>query len=157
MRWKIEAQQNKLDRLFELVRSQADEETQSHLTKLLCIRVSGFLEITFKNLLLEYLDGTSPREIQNFVNHSFKNFTNLKNEKFISTLSFFSQEWVEKYRSEINEELASSLNSLISNRNNIAHGENDNITFRSIEKYYSDTKEVIEILKKVVKKNKNRF
>ena len=156
MRWKIESQEKKLDELFELVRTVSDEETQSHLSKLLCIRASGLLEVAFKNLILDYLHGTSPKEIQSYVNKGIKNLSNLRHDKLINALSGFSKSWVEQFENEVTDELVSSLNSLISNRNNIAHGENDNITFRSVEKYYEDTKSIIEILKKIIKKSGNR-
>lgn len=154
MRWKLESQQKKLDELFLMVKNIKEEETQSHLAKYLCIRTSGFLEVAFKNLILEYITGTSHIEIQNYVNHLIKNITNLKEEKITKTLSLFSHEWSTRFKALISDQQISSLNSLISNRNNIAHGENDTLTFNSIEKYYEDTKEVVTILKGIIKKGK---
>jgi len=156
MIWKIELQQKKLDQLFELTNLIEEDEVKSHLLKLLCIRTSGLLETAFKNLILEYLQGTSPKEIQSFVSSEIKLISNLKSERLITTLNRFSSEWSVELKNMITEEQFSSLNSLISNRNNIAHGENDSITFSPMKKYYVDTISVIVALRQIIKKTGNR-
>ena len=52
----------------------------------------------------------------------------------------------------MNDVLKSSLNTVISNRNNIAHGNQDSISFGNMKKHYETIKEVIKILDEIIKK-----
>lgn len=56
------------------------------------------------------------------------------------------------FAKKMDDKLKSSLNSLISNRNNIAHGIPDAITFNIIKEHYEATKNVIRILDNIIKK-----
>lgn len=152
MKFRLDHQEKKLDELFKLVHNVKDDEIQAYLSKLLCIRASGLLESSVKNLISEYVSGSSPKPIESFVSKSIKNLTNLRDEKLITSLRSFSDDWANELVKQITDEQRSALNSVITNRNNIAHGENDNITFTSMQMYYFKVKEVIEILKRIIKK-----
>lgn len=149
---KIHSQQRKLDDLYTLVETIKDEEVQALMAKFLCVRTSGFLESSLKNLINEYLHGTSPKPIESFVNNKIKRETNLKYERLATILELFNREWADKLSREITDDQKEALNTIVSNRNNIAHGENDNISFYLIKDYYDRIKEVIGILIKVIKK-----
>lgn len=81
-----------------------------------------------------------------------KTFTNVDNKKLTIFLQSFHEDWLDKYEDLMNDQLRSTLNTVISNRNNIAHGNPDNITFRAIEHYYEDIKLVINHLDTIIKK-----
>jgi len=149
---KIHSQQKKLDDLYNLVENIKDEEVQALMAKFLCVRTSGFLESSLKNLINEYLHGTSPKPIESFVNNKVKRETNLKYDRLVSILESFDKEWANKLSNEITDNQKEALNTIVSNRNNIAHGENDNISYVLIRDYYQRIKEVVVILIKVVKK-----
>ena len=67
-------------------------------------------------------------------------------------LSKFSGDWGEKFQEKISEKQLESLNSIISNRNSIAHGQQDNISYKMIGQYYIDLKEIVRALKDIIKK-----
>jgi hypothetical protein len=152
MRWKLEQQEKKIDSLFELVGQVADDETKAVLSKFLCVRTSGFIESSLKNLLNEYIQGTSPKNIQQFVYKKIKTITNLKFEKLSETLALFSEKWKEDFVDMISDEQKASLNSIVSNRNNIAHGEIDSISFEIMKEYYKHARAVVDALKEIIKK-----
>ena len=66
-----------------------------------------------------------------------KTFTNVDCDKLVTFLESFSSDWTTAFLARMNDELKSSLNSLISNRNNIAHGNTNSITFNKIKRYCS--------------------
>lgn len=150
---RIRLQERNLDVLFTEVSTLSEGEIiKAHLARYLCVRTSGYLENVVKALISNYCDGTSPRPIQSFILSKTKNTTNLNYTKILRLLAEFSPEWKDKFESKLSDQQKSSLNSVVSNRNNIAHGNPDSITFNGIKKYYEDIKDVISILKSIIKK-----
>jgi len=153
MRLKIvESQEKKLDLLLETIKNLKDDEVKANLSRFFCIRISGHLENVLKLLINNYCEGNSPAPISNYLDKDLKNLTNLSSEKLLKFLKKFSDDWEYRVSEKLTEEYCSSLNSIISNRNNIAHGQSDNISPKVIEEYYSHLKEIISILKSVIKK-----
>jgi len=153
MKWKLQQQEKKLDKLFLLVKSIEDDEAKSLLSKFLCVRTSGFIESSVKNLVNEFSNGTSPKQIQKYVSHKIKYATNLYPARIAELLGAFDTDWKKNFESQITDEQKAALNSIISNRNNIAHGENDAINFTSMESFYTHAKEVVAMLENIISKN----
>lgn len=150
---KLKSFERQLDNLFrEVSIIDEGEETKAHLSRYLCVRTSGYLENVIRFLIANYCDGTSPQSISNYVVKRTKYITNLDYNKIRSLLSEFNTEWSIGFETVITDQQKSSINSVVSNRNSIAHGNNDSITFRDMCQYYKDTKEVCEILKNIIKK-----
>lgn len=152
MKWKIELERKKLDKLFEKVQLTEDEEIQAYLAKFLCVRTSGFLESSIKNLVTEYLEGAVPKSVQKFILHEIKNLSNLTYERIISFLAKFNAEWCLEFENSMTEQKKSSLGAVVANRHLIAHGGNDNISFHLMNGYYHDIKEIVEDLSKIISK-----
>lgn len=141
-----------LDSLFISIEKIEDEEIKGHFAKYLCVKTSGLFENYLKSQIGDYVDACSSKPTANFVNGRLKNFTNIDNKKLTEFLKSFHEEWFEEYNNKMSDKLKSTLNSIISNRNNIAHGNSDSITFGNIKTYYNDLKEIIEILDLIIKK-----
>lgn len=151
--YRLNLLEKNLDKLFNEV-SGLDEGDihKAHLSRYLCVRTSGYLESVIRNLIVNYCDGTSPREIENYLSLKIKYITNLEYKKVVSLLAEFSSEWKDQFESIVTDEQKSSLNSVVSNRNSIAHGNTDSITFRNMKEYYIHVKEVADILKNIIRK-----
>jgi hypothetical protein len=152
MRLKLEVQEKKLDDLLKKIESVGDDELKAHLSKYFCIRISGYLENSIKTLIITYSEGSSPQAIANFLQNELKYITNLSPEKISALLKKFSDDWEYKFNQKVTEKQCASLNSIISNRNNIAHGQPDSISAKVINQYYLDLKGVIAILKETIKR-----
>lgn len=152
MKWKLEQQEKKLDNLFDLVQNVEDEEQKAILSKFLCIRASGYVESSIRNLITEFTDGSAPKQIQSYVGKETKYITNLRYDRLTILLGSFDSSWREDFEKKINDEQKAALNTVVSNRNNIAHGENDAISYNLMAEYYSRIKEVVEILKNIIRK-----
>lgn len=151
--YKLTIYEKQLDNLFRDVSTIAEgEEIKAHLSRYLCVRTSGYLENVVRNLIANFCEGTSPQPIANYIGKRTKYITNLDFNKIKSLLAEFNNDWSMKFESTTSDQQKSSLNSVVSNRNSIAHGNNDSITFRDMTQYYNDTKEVCEILKNIIKK-----
>jgi hypothetical protein len=152
---KLEIQEQKLDSLFKRVALLDEEdEIKSHLAKYLCIQASGFLENTIKELIAQYHESTCKKETSSFVNNKLRRFTNIDDEALTSFLKSFDDKWLLTYENKAINEYRESLNSIIAQRNLIAHGNAgmSNISFGAMVKYYNDLKSIIAVLRLIIKK-----
>ena len=152
MRLKLESQEIKLNNLYNQISKVQDDEIKAHMSKYFCIKMSGYLENTIKILVANYSGKSSPQAISTYVQNSLKTTTNLSEEKLINLLKKFNNDWADCFSKKVNEQQIESLNSIISNRNSIAHGQQDNISYQTIGQYFSDIKQIILILKDIIKK-----
>jgi hypothetical protein len=152
MDFRIQAQIRSIDSLFVIAGNIQDEEIQAHFSKYLCVKTSGLLENYFKSQIGDYVDSSSSKPTANYVKSKFKTFTNIDYDKIHKLFESFSNEWTQTLEIQMTEDLKSSLNAVISNRNNIAHGNNDSITFRNMQTHYQNMKRIIGILDTIIKK-----
>jgi len=152
MRLQIENQERKLDVLFTTITAVKDDELKAHLSKYFCVRISGYLENVIKLLVSNYSEGSSPRAVSNYLQNDLKSVTNLSEEKMLRVLAKFSEDWSADFTERVTEQQMQSLNSIVSNRNSIAHGQQDNISHKVIKQYYDDLKQIVLILKDIIKK-----
>lgn len=125
-----------------------DEFTLSHIARYITVLTSGTYEDIVKNLLIEYADKEKvSREIRDYIfNELKKSFRNPDFGNLIGLVSCFSIKWAEELKRRITSEQKDSLNSIIFNKNLIAHGETCSITFINIKDYYYKSKEIIVLL-----------
>lgn len=130
-----------------------DDEIKSSLIKLFCVRVSGLLEVFLKTRISEYSNGKVPKEINRFLTSKFKDITNLKTSKLQEVLTAFSTEWAKKFTDYIekNEQIKTSLDSIIAQRHSIAHGQSSNLGEIVMNQYYDDIKQVVCFLDGVIR------
>lgn len=152
MHYRIKNQISSLDALFNTAESLDDEEIQGHFAKYLCVKTSGLFESYIKSQIGDFADSTSAQPIAKHVKDKNKHFTNIDFRKLDGFLKSFSPDWGQKLESGLTPDLKSSLNSVISNRNNIAHGSPDSITFGNMKTHYTNMKKVIILLDTIIKK-----
>lgn len=152
MHFRIKNYISSLDALFKTAESINDEEIQAHFSKYLCVKTSGLFENYLKSQIGDFADSTSAKPIANHVKSKNRHFTNVNYEKLNVFLNSFDSEWWDKFKDQLSDSMKSSLNSVISNRNNIAHGNPDNITFTNMKEHYENIKKIINIIDLIIKK-----
>lgn len=142
-----------LDNLKKKIDEVDDDEIKSSLVKLFCVRTAGLLEVFLKTRISEYSKGKVPNEINRFLTVKFKDITNLKTSRFIEVLTFFSIAWAEKFGDYIeeHEREKSSLDSIIAQRHNIAHGQPSNISAVLMKQYYEDVLKIVNHLDGIIR------
>ena len=153
MNHKVKVYITGLDEDLNLANSQSDDEVKSLLAKIICIRISGLLEVAIKSRISDYSDNKTPKEIKRFLTQKFKDITNLKSSKLCDVLGTFSSDWKSSFEKEIseNQQLKSSLDSLITLRNDIAHGQTCSISLNNVQQYYNDVKIAIDLFDKIIR------
>ena len=138
-----------LDDLFGKVSNlDSDLEMQSHWARYLCIRVSGFLEFAVSTMYKNYAKDKSAPFVVNYVNKQLSGFQNPNMEKILNITRAFNADWAKEIELELdnNSEIKDSIDSIVKNRNKIAHGENVGITYSRMKSYYENALKLMKLL-----------
>jgi len=127
-----------------------DLEVQADFAKYFCILVSGYFENALIALILDVAQKRSAPEIARFVEHSLDYWTNPNHEKIIKLLGGFSDEWRKAVEVYLVDEKKASVNSLVSLRNKIAHGESIGTSLGQVKSYYSDIQDVVDFVANLI-------
>ncbi len=147
--FEVSIHQRRLDNLFEQIdKIPQDPELLSHWARYLCVLSSGFLEIAVRIIYGRYASAKSEPRVAKFVDRQLKlHFQNLDMERLVQLANSFSPDWAAELEKKCAGELEASVNSIISNRNRIAHGEDvPGLTYGRIRDYYSNLTKVIQLL-----------
>jgi hypothetical protein len=135
-----------LERLFEKIRDVEDEELKANWSKYLCVLTSGFLEISVRTIYGEYARRRSHPNVGDFVEGHLSRFQNPKMEKILQITQHFNAGWRQKLEAATEGELKDAVDSIVNNKNNIAHGNQVNITYGTMKRYFDDAVRVIEMI-----------
>jgi len=135
----------RLDALFDKVKEIQDIELQSEWAKYLCVLVSGFLEVSIRAIYTEYTRNKAHRNVANFVSSRLSGFQNPNMDMIFQRAGAFNQDWRKELES-IDDELKASINSIVTLRNKIAHGDDVDLTYRRIKEYYQNAIKVLQFM-----------
>lgn len=138
--------QQRLDALFEKVRDISDLELQSHWARYLCILVSGYLETSVRAIYGEYTSKRADKNVANYVSSRLGSFQSPKMGNILELTRAFSRQWAEELEVATEGELKGSVDSIVANRHNIAHGQDVGISYVTIREYYQNAVKVIELI-----------
>lgn len=102
-------------------------EVQAHWAKYNCVLISGFLEQSIKEILLEHVTATSQPRVRRYVEQGWPTSKNMKTDAIREILEKFDYTWGEKFTGWVSEdERKKEVNEIIKWRNDIAHGNEAN-------------------------------
>jgi|SRR5438552_7125557 len=139
----------RLDYLFKQISAlPSDPELQSHWARYLCVLVSGFIETSVIAIYTKYAEDKSTKQIASYVERQLDRFQNPTMERILSLTYSFSTDWGHELKKATEGELKAAIDSIVANRNNIAHGQDVTITYARIHEYYKSAVKVIEMIDK---------
>ena len=65
-------------------------------------------------------------------------------------MEVFSKEWASEFQEIITDTQKASLDAIIANRHNLAHGKDQGLTLKQIEEHYNNIKEIMELVELIV-------
>ncbi len=143
----IDRYRKRLDDLFGLVKSlDYDSELKPHLARYLCVLVSGFLEVSMKEIYLKYSRARAGSRVVNFVGSELGYFQDPDMGKILQLTGRFSQEWAKDLEAITEGEIKEQVNSVVHTRNKIAHGENVGISYVQIQEYYRTVVRLVDLI-----------
>ena len=138
--------QQRLDKLFDKIKDIQDIELQSHWARYLCILVSGYIETSIRSIYIEYARKRADSNIADFVSNTLKDFRSPNMNKILELVHDFNPQWEVELKNFTDGELKDSVDSIVANRHNLAHGQNVGISYVTIQKYYQNAIKVIELI-----------
>ncbi len=138
-----------LDDLFDMVRQlPTSSKIKSHWAKYLCVRVSGFLEIAINLIYTQYVEKRAHSNVAKYAKQNLRRFQNPKMSKIYELVGSFDNAWREELEKETTEQIKNSVDSLVAQRNSIAHGQTSNLTYLQTKQYYEDALKLVKLLEK---------
>jgi len=140
----------RLDNLFgQISVFSGSPELQSQWARYLCVLVSGFLETSICAIYGEFTRRTASPYVANFVKCELGSFQNPRMGKILDLTRAFNPQWANQLEAATEGQLKDAVNSVVANRNQIAHGRDVGITYVRIKNYYEDVVEVVDLIEKM--------
>lgn len=141
-----------LNKLKELIRkagtsSLSDLELQSHWARHLCVIAAGFLENALRDVYSDFVKGSASPQVAAFAISMLSGLRNPKAGRFVDIAARFEASWgseLERYLEESGGKDA--MDSIMANRNLIAHGRDSGITIARLKSYLEKSIPVIEFI-----------
>lgn len=137
----------RLDNLFgQISVFSGNPELQSQWARYLCVLVSGFLETSICAIYGEFARRTASPYVANFVKCELGSFQNPKMGKILDLTRAFNPQWANQLEAATEGQLKDAVDSVVANRNQIAHGRDVGITYARIKGYYEDVIQVVNLI-----------
>ena len=134
-----------LDATFKRAKSVGqDPELQADFARYLCVLVSGYIERAVVALVLEHARRKGAPTLQRFVEQQTKTFANPKVSRVQELLGSFDQDWHQDLKESLDDEQRDAVDSIVAQRNTIAHGGSVGLTYSRISDYYQQAQRVID-------------
>lgn len=143
MRMRLDATFRRLDAL------PPDPEILSDYAKYLCVLVSGFLEQSLFEIIVEYARRSGSPGLQRYVEAQMRRVTNVKTQRILDIVGGFDDEWRKDLTAYLVDERKAAVDSVIDLRNTIAHGRQVGLTPSQIKRYYRQVIDVVEHLREL--------
>lgn len=124
----------------------ADPELLAHWTRYLCVLASGLLEVSIRESFSLYTSGRSEKRVSAYVDRELESFRNPNMEKIVQLMGAFDSSWGRQLKDATDGELKDAVDSIVANRNRIAHGESVGLTMSQLRTYYERACRVIDLV-----------
>ena len=119
-------------------------ELLSDFARYLCVLVSGQVEQTTIELLIEYARTHSDPRIQRHLERSVRQVTNLNAQRLIDVVGTLDPVWRSELEKFIVDEYKDALDGIVDLRNRVAHGRYVGVTLSRANEYYMRIKKIID-------------
>lgn len=136
--------EKRIDYLLPLVPQVADHELRAELTKHLCVLSSGLLEASCKETLSRFAEKQCSPTVQRFVSAKLESLRNPKIQSIKDLLSSFDPMKAERWKDSLLDEERDSVDSIVDNRNQIAHGRHVGLSIDVFQRYYMAAMRALE-------------
>ena len=140
---RILSAQNRIDSLEAKAKSdpvRSDVELQAQLARFLCVLSSGLIEQATVLLLDAYARRRSGTQVASYVSSQLSRLQNTKFDDILTLLGRFDSTWREYFISNTPPEQKDAIDSIVNNRNQIAHGGQVGISLGTFSEYYRNLK-----------------
>ena len=140
-------QKQRIDSLLERAQQlNQDPETQAHWARYLCVIMSGFIENAVREIFGQYAHVRAQPSVARYVARSLESFQNPNMEKIVQVAQRFDDSWPSKILQSANDGGKEAVDSIVSQRHQIAHGRDTSLSLGTLTEYYKKAIRVLEYL-----------
>lgn len=121
-------------------------ELRSDFARYLCVLLSGYVELALAALTVEHARKNGGPSLVRFVDVKTRRFANANAQRITELLGSFSTDWRTTLESFVVDERKAALDSLVSLRNRIAHGQSVDLTLSRVRDYFTEIQRVVEMV-----------
>ena len=125
-------------------------DVQADYARYLCVLVTGYLEQTVVQIIVDYVDALGNQRLGRYVAKTLKRPGSMKVDRILDLVASFSDDWRSHLEDKLTLRHRDAIGSLYASRNRIAHGEDVDLTYRQVYEYYQRALEVVRLVKEVV-------
>lgn len=125
------------------------DENQFRLAQLMTIWVSGYLEVTCRDVLLTYTERKSDEAVARFVGQNLQRMRSPNTEEIFKLVHSFDKDRASKLKEFFQGRIKESVDGVVALRNQIAHGGPANTTISNVKTQFEDSKRLAGKLKEL--------
>ena len=137
-----------IDSTYQEALELADED-QFRLAQLMTIWVSGYLEVTCRDVLLTYTERKSDEAVARFVGQNLQRMRSPNTEEIFKLVHSFDKDRANKLKEFFQGRIKESVDGVVALRNQIAHGGPANTTIANVKTQFEDSKRLAGKLKEL--------
>jgi HEPN superfamily RiboL-PSP-like protein len=142
----VASHRQRIEATFDRAAAVTDLQTQADLARYLCVLTSGFLEQAIRHLYGQHANRSASPRVFRYVERRLEFFQNPNSQKLIALAGDFDQAWRTDLEDFLIDERRDHVDSVVANKNQIAHGENVGITYMRANDYFESVVEVVEFI-----------
>lgn len=126
------------------------EFTKSNVVQLACVVANAAIETCVQECLMQYCRNRTGSEVARFLDGHIRRFQNPKFNKIMDLMGSFSKNWKDDIISRTSDQVVAAIDSIVNNRNRIAHGESVDLSLASARNWIKLSENFCDTLNEVV-------
>jgi hypothetical protein len=139
----------RVDVIYKLIGEMTPDQSFliAQLANYTCILLSAYIERAIVEIIEGYCTLRGSPTVAAFVSGQIGKFQNPSSDKVEKLLAGFGEPIIGRVKALLTDESRSAIDSVVSNRNNLAHGRNATVTFSMLKGWDKEIRRLIASLK----------
>ncbi len=141
--------ESRIARLWTLATGIEDDELRAELAKHLCVLASGLLEVGCRDILNRYAAKRCDSAVGRFVADRLTDLQSPRVGNMLELLTSFDPHKAQSWFDGLTDEQRDSVDSIVNNRHQIAHGRSIGLSFDTLRRYYGHATQTLSVMEKM--------
>lgn len=142
--------QHRITSVIDWCQSTDDLQVQAEWACYVCVLISGYVEVSLRELLREYSGRRSGPHVMQFVSNKLKRLPNPTFGAIERLLGDFSSDWARQIKLQAPEEIRFAIDSTVNIRNDVAHGRQGEVSLGRAREYFERAKVLVNTLEIII-------
>lgn len=138
----------RIERVFALADGSDSDEIRSELACHICVLTSGYIEERVREIVVGYCARHASPAIVEHIRRNLHRFRNAKMEKILELVAQFDSQLRDSIELKAGDEMKDAIDSIVSNKNTLAHGQNSGLGLETMRDYYHRAVRLIAIVER---------